>query len=248
MNSNLENSKLITDALIRKEELQAHKLKSTTGKLGQAMTEWMIRYSKMPHDELHAEGKTVLASFTPSSLPDSISNALSSPKKNVSIRSRLLTGYGDEVLSKISSSSNGLQNELFRDLKNEMSSTNEAKLFHRMRLRNPDCALLQAVVHKAESGMTFDQIFHSADSIQLTEKDRRELIMTLSVVAQDFGDQLAKNLLLSGDPVQVLSDRASLRSSIQQFTALANKTMAASERELNADDASCNHQPTRPRM
>ncbi|MNT46374.1 hypothetical protein D3C72_1830120 [compost metagenome] len=101
----------------------------------------------------------------------------------------------------------------------------------------------------AESGMTFDQMFSAKESVKLSPSEERELVMTLSIVATDFGDQLAKSLLLSGAPVQVLVERASLRSSIQQFTAaaLANRENTAAA-DVNLDVATVMPSRRGPRM
>ncbi|HGK7311060.1 hypothetical protein [Aeromonas caviae] len=229
MDNIAHNGQLINAALARKEELIQQRLQPTNARLGKAMSAWMASYSQLPHDELHAEGKTVLSTFTPSSLPPSISHAISTRKPSGPLRSRILTGFADEILSKISSDSFGVHADMLRELQHQVSSSHEAKLFHRIRIHNPDCALLQQVVMMAESGMTFDQMFRSQESVKLSPSEERELVMTLSIVATDFGDRLAKSLLLSGDPVKVLADRATLRSSIQQFTtaALANRENTA---------------------
>lgn len=204
-------SQLLKD---RKEQILANNLSQQGDALNSKLSSWLTEFANITPGPTLQGAKNIMATIHQ---PTDFAQAMRDVESLANERMGVSKGLQATLFAGISSTTQMDEKlDAIKVMREELSTSREITLFNRMKAVSPNNELLHRLSLALESGKSVTEFFNERKNAMLDENDKRNTIQALSIIARDYGDQLAKDLLRHNEPIEQLVARAELRTSIEE--------------------------------
>lgn len=212
----MSNLDIINEALKQKRGQAADNIQALSSSINRDLAAWLTKNSGLSPEQI--KGCENVAKITSSFINGGKVSLHEMVMPNVKLP--INKGMINHLFDGISSKKCDVPIASLDEIRREVSSSQESKLFKEIARRAPHNLFVAEVALRIDNGESLGDIFGSNSNMKIDGIVKQNTLAVIKEIASEMGLELAKKMAQRSDIVGVLNERADVRSKIETFLTL----------------------------